>query len=139
MVVLPCRIQTAFGRPFLASFGDDARGVRAVAQRDLDHLLGRRHFEIERQAGRLLYTLQVAVADMPPVLAQMRGNAIAADMRDDFCGAHRIGMLPAACVADGRDMVDIDPKAEAACHVTARLPGLTASVAASSGGNSSGA
>jgi hypothetical protein len=71
---------------------------------------------------------------MPPVFAQMRRNAVAADLCDNLRRAHRIGMVAAARVPDRRDMVDIDAEAEVAGHVQAfRLPGLTASVAASSG------
>jgi hypothetical protein len=77
---------------------------------------------------------------MPPVFAQMRGDTIAADLRDNFRRAHWIGMIPAARVPDRRDMVNVDPEAEVVRHAQAfRLPGFTASVAASSGGSSSGA
>ena len=48
MVVLPGGVEPALGGPLLALLGDDAGGVRAVAQRDLEHLLGRRHLEVER-------------------------------------------------------------------------------------------
>ena len=51
--------------------------------------------------------------------------------------ADRIGMIAAARVPDGRDMVDIDAEAEGAGHAAARLPGLIAGIAASSGGSAS--
>ena len=80
---------------------------------------------------------------MAAVLAQVRGNAVAADGCDDFRRAHRIGMIPATRVADRGDVIDVDAKAEAlggkGAHQAARLPGLIAGVAASSGGTSSGA
>jgi hypothetical protein len=44
-------------------------------------------------------------------------------------------MVSAARVPDGRDMVDIDAEAESVAQAAARLPGLTAGMAASSGGS----
>ena len=49
LVVLPGRIEPALGRALLAPLGDDARGVRPMPERDLEHLLGRRHLEVQRQ------------------------------------------------------------------------------------------
>ena len=119
LVVQPRGIEPALGRALLALFRHDAGGVRLVAQRDGEHLLGRRHFEVERQVGRLLDALQVVVADMAPVLAQMRGDAVAADARDDLRRAHRIGMVAAARIADRRDVIDVDaePAAGRRCEV----------------------
>ena len=48
---------------------------------------------------------------MATVFAQMGGDAVAADRRDDFCRADRIGMLAAARITDGGDVVDVDAKA----------------------------
>ncbi|MCY1186533.1 hypothetical protein D9M73_274140 [compost metagenome] len=45
---LPRRIEPALGGPLLALFGHDARGVGAVPQGDRQHLVGRRHFQVER-------------------------------------------------------------------------------------------
>jgi hypothetical protein len=46
-------------------------------------------------------------------------------------------MVAAPRVPDGRDVVDIHSKAEAAGQAAARLPGLIAGIAASSGGTAS--
>ena len=50
---------------------------------------------------------------MAPILAQVHGDAVTPGLRHDLRGAGRIGMLAAACVADGGDMVDIDAEAQA--------------------------
>ena len=71
-------VEPAFGGALLAPFGDDAGGVRLVAQRDLQHFLGRRHFEVERQVGRRLDPGEVVVADVAAVFAQVRGDPVAA-------------------------------------------------------------
>ena len=39
VIVLAGGVEPALGRPLLALLGHDAGGVRAVAQRDADHLL----------------------------------------------------------------------------------------------------
>ena len=71
---------------------------------------------------------------MAAILAQMRGDAIGAGRIGEFGGAHRIGKRPAARIADGRDMVNVDAQPQPG-H--AREPGLTAGIAASSGGSAS--
>ena len=54
LVILAGGVEPAFCGSFLAFLGDDAGGVRLVAEGDGQHLLGRRHLEIERhrQFGR---------------------------------------------------------------------------------------
>ena len=122
-------------------------------ERDGEHLLGRRHLEIERQTGGLLDPLEVAVADMAPVLAQMRGDPVAADRGDDLRRAHRVGVIAAARVADGGDVIDVDAQPQrrrlrqhrrvrigaGRLVQTLRLPGLVIGIAASSSGSSSSA
>ncbi len=83
-----------------------------VLQRDRDHLVGRRHFEIERLGDLGLQPRDVVVADVAAVLAQMRGDAVGAGRDRELGRAHRIGMPPAARVADGRDVVDVDAEAK---------------------------
>ena len=79
---------------------------------------------------------------MAAVFAQVRGDPVTAASRNDFRRAHRIGMVPAARVADGGDVIDVHAQTEAGAqlhHSAALLPGFTASLPASSGGSSSGA
>ena len=115
---------------------------------------GRGHLEIERLVDRGLETAHVVVVDVPAVLPQMRGDAVGAGFDREQRRAHGIGDRAAARVADGRDMIDVDAEPER-CHrvaplsfgirshqaapASARLPGLTAGSAASSGGSASGA
>ena len=67
----------------------------------------------------------------------VRAAEIVARVGGDVGGSHRIGMGPAARVPDRRDVIDVDAEAELARHAAARLPGLTAGMAASSGGTAS--
>ena len=75
---------------------------------------------------------------MPAVFAQMDRNSVGAGCFGNLRGAHGIGMRPAARVADGGNMVDVDPETQVTAHqASPREPGLMAGMAASSGGRSS--
>ena len=78
---LPGGIEPALGGPLLALFGDDAGGVRAVGERDRQHLLGRRHLQVQRQVDLGHQPVDVVVGDVAPVLAQVGGDAVGAGRR----------------------------------------------------------
>ena len=137
--MLPGRVESALGGALLALLGHDARGVRFMPQRDCEHLLGRRHLEVQRQADLGHQPVDVAVGDVPPVLAQVRGDAVRACLGGEDGGAHRVGMRAAASVPDRRDMVDVDAETKPAAHAAVRLPGFSAGIDASSGGGWSAA
>ena len=107
-----------------------------MGERDREHLVGRRHLEVERKGDAPHQSVDVGVGDVPPVFAQVRRDAVGPRPLGGLGGAQRIGMLSPASIPDRRDMVDVDPEAEAAGHA-ARLPGLTPAITASSAGRSS--
>ena len=76
-------VEPAFGRALLALLGNDAGGVRPVRERDLEHLLGRRHLQVQRQVDLGHQPVDVVVGDVPPVLAQVRGDAVGAGLGGD--------------------------------------------------------
>ena len=110
--MLAGNIETAFGRALLAALGHETGRMRPGPHREGDHLLGRRHLEIERLGDVRLEARDVLVADVPAILAQMRGDAVGARFDRDLRRTHGIGMPPAARVTDGRDVVDVDAEAE---------------------------
>ena len=63
-------------------------------------------------AMRVLQPRDIVVADVAAVFAQMRGDAVGACCDRDFRRAHRIGMPSAARIAQRRDVIDIDAKAQ---------------------------
>ena len=139
-------VESALGGPLLAIFRDDTGGVGLVAQRDRQHLVGCGHFQIERDRERVHQHRKVVIADMATVLAEMGGDAVRSGFGCHQRRAHRLRMIAAAGVTDRGDMIDIDAKAKRmlACRghaagISARLPGLIAGIAASSGGRSSAA
>ena len=93
------------------AFPAPGRRHAACLERDGDHLLGRRHLEIKRLGDFRLEPGDVVVADVAAILAQMRGDAVGARRDGELGRAHRVGMAPAARVADGGDVVDIDAEA----------------------------
>ncbi len=115
-------VEAALGRDLGALFRNEAGGVRAVAQRDRQHLVGRRHLEIERAVDLARQAGDVVVRDVAPVLAQMGGDAVGACRGGEAGGPHRIGMAAAARVPDGGDVVDIDAEAEVASRHVSRAP-----------------
>ena len=144
--MLPGGVEPALGGPLLALLGDDARGMRTVAQRDRQHLVGRRHLQVERDRQRRRQPRDVVVGDVAAVLAQVRGDAVGARFGREQRGADRIGIAGAARVADGGDVIDVDARRSTfvsrvePAHAAGRgSPGLIAGIAASSGGSASAA
>ena len=84
--------------------------MRPGTDSNRDHIVGRRHLEIQRLVDLGLQSLNVLVTDMATVFAQMRGDTISAGRDRKLCRAHRIGMAAAARIADGRNMVDVHAK-----------------------------
>ena len=105
-------IEAAFGGALLALLGNEAAGMRQVAKRNRQHLVGGGHLEIERPGQLALEPGDVGIRDVPAILAQVRGDAVGAGFDGQMRGAQRIGMPAAARIADGRDVVDVDAEAQ---------------------------
>ena len=70
---------------------------------------------ISRLSGQVELGLQapyVAVGDVAPVLAQVRGDAVGAGLQREMRGAQRVGMASAARVADGGHVIDVHAQAQ---------------------------
>ncbi len=112
-------VEPAFRRALGAPLGHQAGGVRLGLERDVQHLLGRRHLEIERLGDLWLgdFGLEpghVGVANVAAILAQMRRYAVRARLDGEQSGAHRVRPLAAARVADGGDVIDVHAEADTA-------------------------
>ena len=112
MVVAAGGVEPAFRGPFLPLLRHDAGGVRLVAERDLEHLRRRRHFEVKRQVELATQPRNIVVGDVPPVLAQVGGNAVGTRLGGQMGRAHGIRMQPAAGIPDRRHVIDVDAQAE---------------------------
>ncbi len=104
-----------------------------MAHGDREHLRGRRHLEIERYLDLAAEACDVVVGDVAAVLAQMRGDAVRAGRDRQPRGPHRIGMPPAAGIADGGDVIDVHAQTQRPqqCHRRARSTELMTGVALS--------
>jgi hypothetical protein len=72
-----------------------------------------------------LQARDIVVADMTAVFAQMRRDAVGARLDRKQRGLDGIGMFPAARVADGGDVIDVDAEAEGARRHTILKTGNT--------------
>ena len=105
-------VEPAFGGALSRRSGTRQAACGRVRTAICHHLGGRRHFEIERLVDLGLQPRDVVVADVAAILAQMRGDAVGAGRDRELRRPHRIGMAPAARVADGGDVVDVDAEAQ---------------------------
>src|ERR1700704_1334113 len=112
MIVAADDVEAAFGRALAAFFRDETTGMRPRVEGNRNHVIGCRHLEIQRFQNLPFQPRHVLVADMAPVLAQMRGNAIGASFYGKVCRTHRIGEDAAPRIAQGRDMIDIDAETQ---------------------------
>src|SRR5205814_1451476 len=71
------------------------------------------HFEIERQIDFPDQPFDVLVRNMPPVFAQMSGNAVRPGGGCKLCRAHGIGMPATAVIPYRRHMIDVHAKTKA--------------------------
>ncbi len=103
-------VEAALGGALLALLRHQTCRVRLVAQCNCQHLLGCRHLEIQRQVDFADQALDIAVGNMPAILAQMGGDAVGTRLRGQPRCAHRIGMPATPRIADGGHVIDVDAK-----------------------------
>ena len=101
-------VQAAFGGHLLAALGDQAAGVGAELAGEGDHLVGGGHLEVQDDLGRGGEAAEVGVADVAAVLAQVGGDAVGPGADGDQGGGEGVGVVAAAGVADGGDVVNVD-------------------------------
>ena len=82
-----------------------------MAQRDRQHFVGRRHFQIERQRQFIHQARDIGIGNMPAIFAEVCGNAVRAGGFGLLGGFHRVRVDAAARIADGGHVVDVDAKA----------------------------
>ena len=74
-------VEAAFGGQFLPAFGDERHLIRPDGTRDLDDFVHGGHFEIQPLRYGLAENVQVAVLNVPAVLAKMDRDAVGAARR----------------------------------------------------------
>ena len=84
--------------------------MRFVTQRDGLHFLGRRHLEIQWRRQTCHQSFDIFVANVTPVFAQMRGDAISTRRLGQKRRAHRIRIGRTACVSNRCHVINIHTK-----------------------------
>ena len=112
-VVACSDIETALGGALLTLFRHQADRMRLVAQGDVEHFRRCRHFQIERQVDLGHQPVDIRVADMATVFAQVRGDPVGACLRRLPGRAHGIRMIAAPGVPDRGHVIDIDAETNA--------------------------
>ena len=116
-VIVPAgRVEPAFGGALLAPLRHDAGGMRPMPERDRQHLVGRRHLEIERQRDQSVHQPLMSLS----VMCRRSSRRCAVMPSAPACSAISAartgsGSAPAARVPHGRHMVDVDAETERAC------------------------
>lgn len=114
--MLPRRVEPAFGGALLALLRDEAHRVRHDVQRDADHLVGCRHFKVQRHADGIPQRLHVGITDMAAILAQVCRDAVRTGLDGQQGRADRVRTRTSPRVAHGRHVVDVDAETQVAAH-----------------------
>ena len=107
--------QSPFGRDLLTPLGHQTGGMRPMTQGNRQHFIGHRHFEIQRPASlgtQCAQGLDIGIGDMPPVLAQVGGDAVGPGRQGLARRPDRIRMRTATRIPHSGHMVDIDAEAD---------------------------
>jgi hypothetical protein len=100
-------IKATLGRQLLALFGHETDILRAHLTGDIEHLGGHRAFEVHLRAQLTAQGAHVGVADMSAVFAQMERDRIGTRQLGGQCRLDRVGIVGAARIAHGGDVIDI--------------------------------
>ena len=85
--------------------------------RDADHLVGHRHFEIHAGLQRLAHHRDVAILDVPAILAQMQRDAVGAGLLGEKRRVQRIRIAGAARLAQRRHVINVHAQRDAAVEL----------------------
>lgn len=118
-------IESALGGHLLPPLRNEHRRVGADLAGDPDHLLGRRHLQIEPPSDRLTKAAHIEVLDVTTVLAQVNRDSIGAAQLGLDRRRHGIGLPCPARLPDGRDMIDIDAQCGHPGRVPVRIVAVT--------------
>ena len=96
--------------------------VRPDARRDADHLLCAGHLQVQVDVERFANQLNVAVLDMPPILAQVHGDLVCATEHGRVGRCDDFRKLLSTCLPQGGHVIDVDAESDHAGRIAARIP-----------------
>jgi hypothetical protein len=122
------KIEATLGRELSATLGNEGHLVGTQARSDGEHFIGARHLEVEHRTDRRPDPLDISIVDVPPVLAEVGGDAIGAGFLARERDLHRVGFRGAARLPNRRDVIDVDVESLVGCsHFRPRLGSLAVS------------
>jgi len=110
--MLPDHVEAAFSCAFLTLFRHQARRMRLYLERNAHHLVGRRHFEVERLVDLRLQPRDVIIANMPSILPKMSSDPVTTGRNRKLGSSHWVRMTATARIANGGDVIDVDTETE---------------------------
>ena len=103
-------VEPALGGHFFAPLRHQRRLVGRRVAGDRQHVLGTGQLEIDRHGHRFHQHAQVALLDMPAILAEMDRNRVGPAQFGQRRRPHRVGLVRLAGLADRGHVVDVDAK-----------------------------
>ena len=107
-------VQAALGGELLAPLRDQAAVGGTHPAGDGDHCRGRRQLQVHARLQGVAEQLDVALLDVPAVLPQVQGDAVGPGLLGHQGGLNRLRVTGTAGLANGRDVVDVDPEEDLA-------------------------
>jgi hypothetical protein len=107
-LALADEVEAALRRHLVGLLGHQRHLVGPQREGDGDHLLARRHLDVELAAHAPTESREVGVLDVAAVAAQVSGDAGGARRLGDARGFHRIRVRRATRLAQRRHVVDVD-------------------------------
>ena len=101
-------VEPTLGGHFMAALRHQHRHFGLELTGNRDHLVGRRHLEIELDMREFTKAADILILDVTTVFAQMHRDAVGPAQVSFDRGPDRIGFIGAARLADGSHMVDVD-------------------------------
>ena len=108
---IAAEIESALRRDLFAPFRHERHLIRAHALGNREHLCRAGHLQVEWRAEPQAQRVHVRVVHMPPVLAEMRGNAVGAGGLARQGGRDGIGLGRAPRLPKRGDVIDVDIEA----------------------------
>ena len=92
----------------LAPLGHEATVGRAILDRDVEHRVRHGHLEVDARLRGAHEHFHVANLDVPPVLAQVHGDAVRTGLLGEQRGQDRIGVARAAGLPQRSNVIDVN-------------------------------
>src|SRR5437867_5668602 len=84
---------------------------------DADHLVRRRHFEVELALDDFAQEAQVAILDVAAIFPQMDDDAVRSAQFRQHRGGDGVRLFAPACLAQGRHVIHVDAQPSHGCSL----------------------